>query len=110
MLEKEYVTGDTWLIPARIKKNSNNLDLSGASIKAVILNKTRSAAIIDTFEVLETIPASDWENGLIVIQISKEQTALVNSSSVILEVQIEQSGIPQTWPGKTLQVKVGYIQ
>ena len=94
----EIVTGDDSVIPVELTKDGLSFIIDpGATVLATVTNKTNKATLIPVTAVLESAPGSDWENSLIMVGFSSEQTSAVTSTgNCLLEIQVDDGGT-QTW-------------
>lgn len=108
----EYLSGDDWEIPVTFTKKNNAWDVSGATIKAAVVDTSKSARVqvISDTTLNENAIGADWANGLVIVEFTSAQTTGVASGKYAIEVQVEKDGKKLSGIGKKrIEVAQGTI-
>jgi len=73
------VTGNDVAIPAALKRTINKIDIpvsisAAATVKAVLVNATRTETLTDTVTLNDGVAGSDWANGIVIVQFDAVST------------------------------------
>jgi hypothetical protein len=79
-------------ILVRIRRDSAYLDLTGATVKASLIDATKANELITDTVLLDSAENADWPNGLIAVDFTAAQTTALVPGKAFIEIAITLGG------------------
>ena len=97
MLKPKIVTGDDVSLLVTLKKNGATFDMTGATVKAAIVDNSRSVKLTGDVAQSSGTAGADWANSLVAVRFSSTDTAITATGPAWIEIQVEAGGLKTTW-------------
>jgi len=97
------VRGDDWSIPGTISDGGTAVNLTGATLTAMMRPNTESSVLTETFTVTVTNAAS----GAVTLSLTDTETALITPGTYVYDIQVVIAGVTTTYGAGSRLIVVG---